>query len=380
MSFDLEKLTHALTVSHRVPETSEAVSLVFRVPPELEKTFRFGPGQFLTLFLSINGEILPRSYSLCSSPATDRELKVTIKRVTGGKGSNYILDKVKVGDIIRVAPPAGHFYRPPTTQGPHHWILAAAGSGITPIYSILKTVLMTEPGSKISLIFGNRSQDLVIYARELESWQTRFPDRLKIQHVFSRPQAGWSGNKGRLEGDLLKTVLENALPSEKKHCEAYLCGPDGFMANMKVGLLAAGLSEPQVHMESFTTAVPSASNTSPNTAGEASVPATRVYIGQADAHPIHDSAEVQITLGGETLTYKVAKGNSILETIIENGANPPYSCLDGNCMACIAKVREGRVYQDDPGILLDENIAAGETLSCQSKPASARIHLDYDSL
>ena len=375
MSFDLDKLTYPLTVIQRLPETTEAVSLVFQVPQELEKTFRFAPGQFLTLFLNIDGETVPRSYSLCSSPATDRELKVTIKQVQGGKGSTYILDKVNVGDILRVSPPAGHFFRPPQNEGPHHWLLAAAGSGITPIFSILKTVLMTEPHSQISLIYANRSPELVIYARELEGWQSRFPERLKIQHVFSQPPAGWSGLKGRCEGDLLKKILSLALPTEREHCEAYLCGPDGFMANIKVALQNSGLQDSQIHMESFTTAVhPPPVNTGP------AAPATRVYIGQADAPPPTGSSEVQFTLSGEDITVTVGKDKPILEALIETGANPPYSCLEGNCMACVGKVKTGRVYQDDPGILLDENIAAGETLTCQARPASAKIHIDFDSL
>lgn len=378
MSFDLEKLTHPLKVSHRIPETSDSVSLVFQVPPELEKNFRFGPGQFLTLFLNVDGEILPRSYSLCSSPAVDRELKLTVKRVPGGKGSNYILDRVRVGDVIRVTPPAGHFYRPPITIGPHHWVLAAAGSGITPIYSILKTVLMSEPQSKVSLIFANRSPDLVIYARELESWQQRFSDRLQVLHIFSKPPAGWSGYKGRCEGEQLETLLNRALPKEKQKCEAYLCGPDGFMKNVKVGLQAHGLTEAQIHIESFTTTTTAAS--SATTQAEGDVPSTRVYIGDENAPSLVGDADVQITLGGETLSLKVPKDKSILETLIETGANPPYSCLDGNCMACVAKVKKGRVYQNDPGILLDENMAAKETLSCQARPASAQIHLDYDTL
>lgn len=375
MSFDLEKLTHPLTVVQRLPETVETVSLVFQVPPELEKTFRFGPGQFLTLFLNIEGETLPRSYSLASSPATDKELKVTIKKVQGGRGSTYILDKVKVGDVIRVSPPAGHFFRPPQTEGPHHWVLAAAGSGITPIFSILKTVLMTEPNSQINLIYANRSPDLVIYARELEGWQNRFPQRLKIQHVFSQPPAGWSGLKGRCEGELLKQILHSALPANREKCEAYLCGPDGFMAGVKTALQAAQLKDSQIHIESFTTAV----HTAPM-AKEAGAPSTRVYIGDANAPAPTGSSEVQFTLSGEEITVTVAKGQPILEALIEHGANPPYSCLEGNCMACVGKVRSGRVYQDDPGILLDENIEAGETLSCQARPASAKIHIDFDTL
>jgi ring-1,2-phenylacetyl-CoA epoxidase subunit PaaE len=383
MTYDLDKLTARLTVASRIPETSDAVSLVFSVPKEKEKEFRFGPGQYVTLFLEINGETVPRSYSISSSPAVDQELKVTIKKVQGGKGSTFIMDHVRAGDTIRVSPPAGNFFRTPATPGPHHWVLAAAGSGITPVYSILKTVLHTQPGSRITLLFANRSPDLVIYAKEIALLEEKFKDRLQVMHVMSRPPAGWSGIKGRCEGDLLKELLAKILKnSGSKPVESYLCGPDQFMANLKNGLLEQGVPAAQIHIESFTIAHPGQSHVEDKTpsilAGDE--PPGRVYIGDRVATAPNGDTELTVLLGGDELKIPLKPDQTVLEAIIESGGSPPYSCLEGNCMACMAKVREGRVYQNDPGILLDENMKAGETLTCQARPASARIRIDYDSL
>lgn len=379
MSYDLEKLTAPLSVAQRIPETSDAVSLVFSIPKEREKEFRFGPGQFLTLFLNVNGETLPRSYSICSSPAVDRELKITIKRVSGGKGSNYIMDQVRVGDVIRVSPPAGHFFRPPASAGPHHWLLAAAGSGITPIFSILKTVLLTEPKAKVTLLFANRSPELVIYAKEIELWQSRHSERLKVVHVMSKPPLSWAGVKGRCEGDLLERLLSENLNGPEQ-VEAYLCGPDQFMNNVRQSLVTRGFKPEQIHMESFTIAHPGQGHVEPPPATAGDGPATRVYIGSAGERKVGGEARLEVLLGGENLMLTLKPNQTVLEALMESGSSPPYSCLEGNCMACMAKVREGTVYQDDPGILVEDNMKAGETLTCQARSASAKILIDYDSL
>ncbi len=376
MSYDLDKMTTPLAVAQRIPETSDSVSLVFAIPEEKKREFRFGPGQFLTLFLNINGEVVPRSYSICSSPLVDKDLKITIKRVSGGKGSNYIMDSVRLGDVIRVSPPAGHFFRPPATAGPHHWLLAAAGSGITPIFSILKTVLLSEPKAQVTLLFCNRSPDLVIYAKELANWADRHKGQLRIVHVMSQPPAGWSGLKGRVEGELLTKILDQVMGAHPLPVESYLCGPDQFMANVKAGLLSRGVDQARIHMESFTIAHPGQGSQVEIDPG----PASRVFIGDKNLNPPNGNAKLKVSLGGEELNLTLKPEQNVLEAIIESGASPPYSCLEGNCMACMGKVRAGRVYQDDPGILLEDNMAAGETLTCQAKAASSEIHIDYDSL
>ncbi len=373
MKYDLEKLTKPLKVVKRIQETSDAVSLVFEVPQGQEKDFRFGPGQFLTLFLEIDGEVLPRSYSISSSPALDKELKVTIKRVPGGKGSNYIFEKIKEGQEVRAAPPAGTFYRPPRTSGPHHWLFIAAGSGITPVYSILKTVLLSEPGSTVDLIFANRNQSSIIYAQELKAWTEKMNGRLKIHHVLSQPNPGWNGHTGRCESALINKILTESLPHQLNQVEAYLCGPCQFMENFIEALSKKGLSKEQIHTEAFTS-TPSSTNSEP-------LPDGAVLIGPAEYQPWSgNNAHLRVTLNGEQIELDVARDQTVLEALIESGANPPYSCLEGNCMACIAKVKSGKVQQRDPGILLDENMAAGETLTCQARPASSEIHITYDEI
>lgn len=373
MSYDLDQLTLPLKVTERIVETPEAVSLTFTVPPEQAQRYRFQPGQFVTLFLETDGEVLPRSYSICSSPAIEKELKVTIKRVPGGRGSNFICDKIKVGDQVRVSPPSGRFYQPAKSPGPHHYFLAAAGSGITPIFSILKTVLLTEPQAKVTLIYGNRKLESIIYAKEIRAWQERMGDRLIVHHVLSQPPADWNGFSGRCEGTLLQGLLLQTIPKSKDQFEAYICGPTAFMAAVQEGLKARGLTEAQIHTESFVTATPSAGE-------KPADDANATYIGNAQAAWNGKSAAVEVHLSGETIQLSIPADQTILEGLIAHGANPPYSCLEGNCMACVAKVRSGRVVQRDPGILLDENIAQGEVLTCQARPAANQVKIDYDSI
>lgn len=373
MKYDLEKLTKTLKVIKRIQETSEAISLVFEIPKGQEREFRFGPGQFLTLFLEIDGEVLPRSYSISSSPAVDKELKVTVKRVKGGKGSNFIFEQIKEGQNVRVAPPAGTFYRPPRSDGPHHWLLVAAGSGITPVYSILKTVLLSEPGSQVDLIFANRNQASIIYAGELEQWTKKLNGRLRIHHVLSQPEAGWDGHTGRCDERLIGQLLRESLPAKLNQVEAYLCGPTPFMNSFSEALRNQGLASEQIHVEAF--------NAAQTTTVSEPLPEGAVLIGPDEYQPWSgEQAKLKVTLNCDDLELNVARGQTVLEALIELGANPPYSCLEGNCMACIGKVKAGKVQQNDPGILLDENMAAGETLTCQARPASAQIHITYDEI
>lgn len=366
MSFDIERLTTPLRISDRIVETSDAITLEFEVPKDSELAFKFSAGQFLTLFLEIAGEIIARSYSICSSPQWNEALRVTVKRVKGGRGSNFIIDNLKIGDKVKTAPPAGHFFKAPNRSGARHWFLAAAGSGITPLFSILKTVLKTENQSRVTLVYSNRDPQSTIYREDLEKWQARFPNQLKIIFVYSQTQ-------GRCEGALLDQILKNHVTQAETNLEAYLCGPIGFMNGVHQGLLKMGIEKTQIHEENFA-ATPVVT---PSTAGSS---VKKYFIGDREAPPVGELAQVKIQLSRETIEIQVAPEQNILEALIQAGHNPPYSCLEGNCMACVAKVQKGRVYQKDPGILLDENMENGETLTCQSFPDSKEITIDFDSL
>lgn len=380
MTYDLQLMTTPLVISRKILETPEAVSLVFSIPKDLESKFKFSAGQFLTLFLPVEEGFLPRSYSISSSPLVDSELKVTIKRVPGGRGSNYICDHLKEGDTVRVSPPAGHFFKPPADSTPRHFMLFAAGSGITPIFSIMKTVLTINSKHTVTMVYANRHPDQIIYRDELDSWTKKYADRLKVVHIFSQPKGPCFGLEGRCEGDLLKGLIsDHFTKTDIKNTEVYMCGPTSFMNNIREEFLSAGLRTEQVHEEAFTSS-PNAIPADQNPKNEYTLedgPETRIFIGD-DVH-LSTPEEVIAVIGRKEFRAPIKPGQTIIEALIAADANPPYSCLEGACMACMAKVCEGRVYQDDPGILSEENIEVRETLTCQARPVTRIVRVDYDS-
>jgi ferredoxin-NADP reductase len=365
MSLKIEDFTFPLKVAQKVEETREATSFVFEIPAELKSKFEYQPGQFVSLFLNVNGEELSRSYSLGSSPEADRDFKITVKRVDGGRGSNYLCDHIQVGDSLRVSPPSGHFFK---YQGEvKHYVLFGAGSGITPLFSILKYVLKKNPQAQVTLVFANRSEEHIIYRQELQKWAEEHSSRFQIHHLLSQPGTAWELPTSRLTEGWLKAFSKTL---DVKPFEIYLCGPDGYMELVKNTLSGCGVPEENIHQESFTT-----------TTSVTNKPATDVdgktLIGTATPE-MEDTYEVEVTLSGETKTFTIDKDSSILEALIEQGENPPYSCMDGGCMACMGKVLEGVVMQEDPGILTQENIDVGECLTCQAKPRARKVKVTYD--
>lgn len=372
MALDIQAHSVKVKVIQIIPETSDAISLVLDIPTDQQQQFRFQAGQFLTLFLNINGETLARSYSLSSSPEVDQDLKITIKRVPGGKGSNYILDQVKVGDTLQVAPPAGFFFKNPTTTSSKKWNLFAAGSGITPIFSILKTVLKREPQSRISLFYCNKDEKSIIYKKELEFFAEQYKDRLKVYHILSQQSlSNYAHSVGRINPQLIIKTLKEESEKWSDSSIAYICGPIEFMNTVKEGLKDFGYQNYQIQIESFSSGIstiPSSSNHSSD----------GIYIGDKSVPKASGKSKIEVHLNGETSVFEGDSTVTILETLIAAGANPPYSCLDGNCMACVAKVKKGRVIQKELGILLDENIEAGDVLTCQAKPDSPEVYIDFD--
>lgn len=366
-----QKLTRTLRVIQRIEETPDAVSFVLEIPDELKSEFKYQSGQFVTLFLKINGEDLRRSYSLSTAPNFDKDFQITVKRVEGGRGSNYLCDKVHVGDVLNVTPPAGFFFEPDQFKSPHHFFLFAAGSGVTPIFSILKYVLLAHPENKVSFLFANRSQNQIIYKELLEDWMKNYSDRLQVNHVLSQPEAPWEGPSGRCTEVLVKNFVK--MQSTGKPFDCYICGPTGFMDLVKEGLEEAEVPSDKIHIESFGDA-PSMDmrDSSFNEEG-------KVVVGEA-LKPGETPKTFRAVLDGEMIEVEVNKDLSLLENLIEQGHNPPYSCMDGACMACMGKLKKGRVYQDDPGILTEENLEAGEILTCQARALSEIVEVDYDDL
>jgi ring-1,2-phenylacetyl-CoA epoxidase subunit PaaE len=366
MSLSPEQLAKPLRVARRIQETADAVSLVFEIPENLKSQFHYQAGQFVTFFLTVDGQKLNRSYSLSSSPLTDKDFKITVKKVAGGVGSTFLCERVKEGDTLLTTPPAGHFFKPSLDSGGVHYYLFAAGSGVTPVYSILKTVLTASPLNRVTLVYCNRNEDSIIYKNELAAWLLQKPQQLKIVDVLSRPSSAWAGRAGRLQADVIVPLLKSDTPQTR---EFYMCGPKEFMQLIRGTLTSQGVAGEFIHEEDFGLAVHK--------------PHMEFQEGWTFIGPSTEMSspeKIIATISGETIEVDAKPGQSVLETLLEAGAQPPYSCMDGACMACLAKVTEGRVYQEDPGILADDNVQNCETLSCQAKPASRIVKVSYDNL
>jgi ring-1,2-phenylacetyl-CoA epoxidase subunit PaaE len=369
MSLTVEQLAKPLKVKERIQETAESVSLALEIPADLKSRYHYQAGQFVTFFLTVGGEQIARSYSLSSSPLADQDFKITVKKVLGGRGSCYLCDHVKAGDTLLTTPPAGNFFKPALEPKGLHYYLFAAGSGITPVYSIMKTVLSASPLNHVTLVYGNRSENAIIYQKEIEQWAQKHPAQLDVIHVLSKPSFEWPGRRGRIDRAFLHELLQMPASGPAAR-EYYLCGPIEFMHVVRNALLEYGIQKDLVKEENFGVAV--------HKPAGPSVKDNWTLIGP-DAE-VEASEKIIAEINGEIFEVPAVAGKSVLETLLESGAQPPYSCMDGACMACLAKVQQGRVYQEDPGILSEDNIANCESLTCQAKPLSRIVKISYDNI
>jgi ring-1,2-phenylacetyl-CoA epoxidase subunit PaaE len=372
-----EKLTERLVIERIDQETFDAYSLVFKIPDHLKQKFRYEAGQFVTLFLDIDGEDIRRSYSLSSSPHRDKDFRISIKRVAGGKVSNHLADHAQVGTELHVTPPAGRFVLP---KNPDHQSLVffAGGSGVTPILSMIKSALHAGPNNRVYLLYANRDENSIMFHRELLALNSEFVGRFSYDYVLSQPRKPWDGFKGRVHSSTVTDFVKKwSVPIRS---EAYLCGPTGFMATVEATLEMLGYPKERIHQESFAAATTAATAT---TGAEGATTDLLDNIGPdavliGDKNLAGEPVEIEAILNGQRLKVTAKPHQSILETLLEAGHNPPYSCMDGACMACIGKVKEGLVYQNDFGILTEDNTEAGECLTCQARPASKKVVVNYD--
>ncbi len=367
MSLSVEQLGKPLKIIRHVQETPEAVSLTLEIPPALKAQYHYQAGQFVTFFLNLKGEALNRSYSLSSSPLVDQEFQITVKKVPNGRVSNFLCDNVKVGDTLMTSPPAGHFFKPGFESKGTHYYLFAAGSGITPVFSIMKTVLAASTLNHVTLVYCNRNEDAIIYRAQLERWAKCHPMQLDVIHVLSKPTFNWPGRRGRIDRELVNELLERP---DSRTREYYLCGPVEFMHLMRNSLIEHGVAKELIREENF-----AVSTHRP----DVKINENWTFIGP-QTNVGETPEKIIAIINGETIEVTAKPDQSVLETLIEAGAQPPYSCMDGACMACLAKVQEGRVYQEDPGILTDDNIRSCEALTCQAKPLSRTVRISYDDL
>jgi len=336
----------SVAVARVVPETGDTVSLVLDIPPADAAVFTYRAGQFLTLRAVVDGGAHPRSYSMSSAPAVDAELQVTVKRVPGGLVSNWVNDTLRAGDRIEVTPPAGSFVVDPDPDDHDRPIVAfAAGSGITPVFSIVKEVLASSE-RRIRLLYANRDRASTIFAAELDGLAARHPDRLLIRHHLDVER----GFVGPADVD---AFLDGA--GEAEH---YVCGPGGFMEVVEAALVERGVDRRTIHVERFTPEVPDADEPADDTG----VTAT----------------QLTIRLAGRRVTVNHRPGTTLLQAARSAGLRAPSSCETGNCATCMARVTEGAVRMRNNEVLSDEEVADGWVLTCQSEPTTPTVAVVYE--
>ena len=352
---------HPLRVRSVRPDTDQAVIVSFDVPESVADEFRFTHGQHLTLRQALGGTEHRRSYSICAGTA-DGELRVGVRKVAGGVFSTWINESLKPGDTLQVMAPEGRFFVPLAPELSRHYLGIAGGSGITPILSIMKTVLAAEPLARFTLIYANRRQRSTMFMEEIEDMKNRYMTRLVLHLVFSQEQMDVPLNSGRLTREKLAEFIGPLVdPASIDH--AFICGPHGVNDEAEAALLAAGVPAEHIHIERFGIPLPAGS----------APPKQEVRAG--------DAADAKIVIVRDGLSreidYHSAHGN-ILQAAADAGLEVPFSCKSGVCCTCRAKLLEGQVRMERNFALEKHEVAAGFVLTCQSHPLTERVVLSFD--
>lgn len=354
---------HPLRVRAIEPDTAEAVIVSFEVPPPLRDVFGFTQGQYLTLRTDIDGQDLRRSYSICAG-VDDGELRVGVRKVHGGVFSNWINTHLKPGDALQVMAPQGRFFVPLAPGERRHHVGIAGGSGITPILSIMKTVLAREPLSRFTLIYGNRQLQSTMFKEEIEDLKNRYMTRLVLQHVFSDEHTDAPLNRGVMNREKIAQFLDTLVPAGRID-HVFVCGPFQMNDEAEAALLAAGVPEERIHIERFGVALQ----------GAGSVGAVVHQAKPGDA----EQARIVIIRDGLQREIAFAKGQpSILDAASAAGLEVPYSCTSGVCGTCRAKLIEGEVRMERNFALDKKEVASGFVLTCQAHPLTDRVVLSFD--
>ena len=363
---------YPLTVVKKIPEGENSCTLVFEPRQEDKDVFIYKPAQFLSFHLNIQGEKVIRSYSLSSSPLLNEPLTTSIKKVEGGAASSYLLDHIQEGSIIESARPMGKFFKTPASLKPRHYFIIAGGSGITPLFSIIKTALAMDEKNHITLIYCNRKQSEIIYKEPIEKLKNLHAGRFQVVQFLSRPEEGDAFDfKGRLDPARLQNLF-----NEKKlnlETEYYLCGPKEMMKMAKDLFMKNQVDRKEIRMESF------GSPQKTPSMDFSKIPESAVVIQAKEENAVGKPKTIKALLEGEKIEIPAKTGIPILEQLIDEGFCPPFSCMAGSCMTCMAVLKKGRVYQDEAGILDEDNIANKEILTCQAKALSPLVEVDYDS-
>jgi ring-1,2-phenylacetyl-CoA epoxidase subunit PaaE len=349
---------HDLKVKEIVNETKDTISIVFEHPREGK--IQYKSGQFLTLIANINGKDVRRAYSLCSSPFVDQDLAVSVKRVDDGILSNWLPNNLKPGQTLKVMEPMGQFVTEFRRENKRHLIMFAGGSGITPMMSIIKSIINQEPESICSLIYCNRDVDSIIFRSTLDRLQTEDEGRLHVIHVLDNAPMNWKGLSGLLNHDMLKKLFER-IPDWGIERSTYLmCGPEGMMKNVETLLAQQQIPEDKIFKESFVSGVLDKEN----------------KVEAAPAKGTLTAHEVTIRYDGAEYKIMVKPNMSILETALDQGIDLPYSCQSGLCTACRGKALSGKVKLDEEEGLSQSERAEGYVLTCVGHPLTDDVVIE----
>lgn len=354
---------HELTVAGIERQTADSVAIAFDIPEDLKPAYAFTPGQYLTLAAEIDGEDVRRSYSICSVPG-DLHLRVGVKKVADGRFSRFVNERLAIGDTIRVMTPEGRF-TPKLGGGDPHYLLIAAGSGITPMLSIARTVLDHEKGSRITLVYGNRTSDSIMFLEELEDLKDRHLGRFRLVHVLSREKQDFDILNGRIDGQRIVEMAARGLIDLDGADGVFLCGPGAMIDDVAAALGGAGVEEGRIRFERFT----------PD--GEAPAPRPRSAEAERAAEK---GVAIDIKLDGMSRSFTMGEGDeTVLAAARRAGIEIPYSCAGGMCCTCRCRVLEGDSEMALNFSLETWETEAGFTLACQTRPKSERLVLDFDA-
>jgi ring-1,2-phenylacetyl-CoA epoxidase subunit PaaE len=350
---------HRLAVDDLRRESADAVSLTFAIPQTLADDYRFAPGQYLTLRTTMDGEEVRRSYSICSGP-DDGELRIAVKKVHGGAFSSWAADELKAGDELDVMTPTGRFGVAHAPDQARIYVGFAAGSGITPVLSIVKGVLAREPDSRFFLFYGNRSTGGMLFREALEELKDRFMQRFSVFHVISGEEQDIPILHGRLDGEKVRVLLRSLVPAALVD-HIFICGPSGMSDDIEAACRDIGITADRIHVERFVSEF-------------GGKPRPRIAVA-AGAPP---KATASLIIDGKRREVPVADGEAILDAALRAGMDLPFACKGGMCSTCRAKLVEGDAQMEVNYSLEPWEIKAGFILTCQARPISDRVVVDYD--
>jgi ring-1,2-phenylacetyl-CoA epoxidase subunit PaaE len=346
---------HSLRVTEVAPLTEDAVAVTFDVPEGLAPIFTYLPGQHVTVRAEVDGADLRRSYSICAN-ACSGKLRIGVKRLPGGALSTWLTTRLRAGTELELMPPVGEFT---VTARPVHYGAVVAGSGITPVLSLLATTLEAEPGCRWTVIYGNRSADTIMFLDELEGLKDRYPHRLHLIHVLSRERGVMPLFSGRLDADRISELLDRVVaPAEP--VEWFLCGPFEVVTAARLVLEKRGMAASAVHDELFFAGPLDPATLPPPVPAE------------------EGGVSLTVILGGRTTSTRMRPESTVLDAALVVRRELPYSCKGGMCASCKARVVEGQVRMDKNWALVDYEVASGYVLTCQAHPVTEAVAVDYD--